>query len=235
MVQKSTRASTKKGARKKGGSERETSSFAQGRNGEEEVVGNAEASSSAKKRKTGEEEVMKGKSSLEASKNPTTGGEEVLARFPLTGPQTVELKHVDIGRLEPGKELKDKIIQFGLCVLHNNVKVLDLELGNSIYIFSFFFFSSFPQKAQSVMSKEEHGKLVRWKAPSDLFRMRYHLVVPVNSRGHWYLLIVVDPAAMLPEAAQAVSVSRDAPLATCLDSLGGRGQAPCKLPCTRCD
>lgn len=114
-------------------------------------------------------------------------------RYPASGPYAVTILESDLHRLDEDEYLNDTIIEFGLRYFLEQVRQRDERLADQIHLFNSFFF----QKMTEFRDRAKSYELVRkWTKGVDVFSKRY-LVVPINEHMHWFLAIVVNPAAIL--------------------------------------
>ncbi|WFD43248.1 Ulp1 peptidase [Malassezia psittaci] len=138
------------------------------------------------------------------NRNETQGSNQPIFRYPDSGPFAVTILRSDLHRLDPEEFLNDTIIEFGLKYLCERIRERDPHLANQMHLFNSFFFekmSEFRDRSKS------YGQVRKWTKGVDIFSKKY-VVVPINQHLHWYLAIIVNPAAILQERDQADIVRR---------------------------
>ncbi|KAG6378017.1 hypothetical protein JVT61DRAFT_13696 [Boletus reticuloceps] len=101
----------------------------------------------------------------------------------------------DIRRLKRKEYLNDTLIEFGLRLWLNNLRMTDQALADQIYIFSPFFYSQFSCKKSigavplfltpllTVYSahnlEDGYKSMWRWTSKVNLFKKKY-IIVPIN-------------------------------------------------------
>ncbi|XP_050049458.1 sentrin-specific protease 7-like [Dermacentor andersoni] len=115
----------------------------------------------------------------------------------------LELRTTDLERLLPGACLNDTIIEFGCKTIFH--EVLSEELGRATQLFSPHFYSCLTGAlgASALTTPElsigalRHERVRRWTRSVDVFTKDY-IVVPVNVRNHWILVIICFAGRALP-------------------------------------
>ncbi|PWZ02606.1 hypothetical protein BCV70DRAFT_196848 [Testicularia cyperi] len=125
---------------------------------------------------------------------------EPVVQFPFQGVGAVTLLESDLRRLNDGELLNDTVIEFGLKLMHDDIRRKNAALADSIYIFNTFFFKLLTEGTDMAAS---YQKVRKWTAKVDLFSKKY-IVVPINEDYHWYVAFVVNPWFLL-EADPAAS------------------------------
>ncbi|GAA6015130.1 hypothetical protein JCM10207_003612 [Rhodosporidiobolus poonsookiae] len=130
--------------------------------------------------------------------------EEVVLEYPMQrvpGVSSVSLTWGDTKRLNDEEFLNDTLIEFGLKRALEKVQQADTKrpeperVFDQIHVFNSFFYKQLSTKVNK--SKGSSYQLVeKWTKKVDLFRKKY-IVVPINEQFHWYLAIIVNPAAIL--------------------------------------
>ncbi|ORY97584.1 hypothetical protein BCR43DRAFT_244477 [Syncephalastrum racemosum] len=141
----------------------------------------------------------------ESSLSPLSEGndDDMMFVYPYHGPGSIEIRWKDYKRLYSRCYLNDVVIDCFLKWLANDN---DGKPGSDkIHMFTSFFYTRLKEAGyQGVRS---------WTKKVDLFD-KHALIIPVNEDFHWYLIMVINPAACLS------SVSEDStPYICVLDSL----------------
>lgn len=113
-------------------------------------------------------------------------------KIPLIYERTT-ISHVDILRLDEGQFLNDDVIGFYANYLHKQLEARDERMAKKVYVFNSFFWEKLRAKG--------HSGVKSWTSKIDLLSFDY-LVVPINQDAHWFLAIVCNPKALLPQADQ---------------------------------
>lgn len=100
------------------------------------------------------------------------------------------INEVDIERLDEGQFLNDEVISFYVKYLHKQLEARDEQMAKKVYVFSSFFWEKLRAKG--------HAGVKSWTSKIDLLSFDY-IVVPINQNAHWYLAIVCNPNAVLPQ------------------------------------
>ncbi|KAI0771125.1 hypothetical protein BD413DRAFT_458596, partial [Trametes elegans] len=112
--------------------------------------------------------------------------------YPPSGTGAVNITRGDLKRLDNGQYLNDTLIEFGLKVWLDDLRMEQPDLAEKVYIFNSFFFKKLNSKKEPVPSC-----LVRkWTSKVDIFSKKY-IIVPINENFHWYLAIIVNPDCIL--------------------------------------
>ncbi|GAA5836252.1 hypothetical protein JCM11251_001442 [Rhodosporidiobolus azoricus] len=133
--------------------------------------------------------------------------DEIVLEYPLErapGQASVSLNYGDTKRLKDDEFLNDTLIEFGLKRAIDQVKdrekhlPQEQQLAPNVHIFNSFFFKQLSSGKGTGDKRFENGyKLVeKWTKKVNLFDKKY-IVVPINEHLHWYLAIIVNPAAIL--------------------------------------
>lgn len=96
----------------------------------------------------------------------------------------------DIERLDEGQFLNDEIISFYAKYLHKKLEAMDEPVAKKVYIFSSFFWEK--------LRSSGYDGVKGWTAKIDVTSFDY-IVVPINQSAHWYVAIICNPGAFLPE------------------------------------
>ncbi|KAH7341000.1 hypothetical protein B0J17DRAFT_341820 [Rhizoctonia solani] len=134
--------------------------------------------------------------------------DEVVLVHP-TGAGSVTINRGELARLEPGEFLNDSLIELGLKMWLNDLRLKDPTLVDQIHVFSSFFF----KKLDAGRGKGcDYGSVKKWTSKFDLFSKKF-IIVPINEHLHWYLAIICFPEhileAPLPQpSAQPTRVTR---------------------------
>lgn len=100
------------------------------------------------------------------------------------------INEVDIERLDEGQFLNDEVISFYVKYLHKQLEARDEQMAKKVYVFSSFFWEKLRAKG--------HAGVKSWTSKIDLLSFDY-IVVPINQNAHWYLAIICNPNAVLPQ------------------------------------
>lgn len=96
----------------------------------------------------------------------------------------------DIERLDEGQFLNDEIISFYAKYLHKKLEARNEQVAKKVYVFSSFFW-------EKLRSSGYEG-VKNWTTKIDVSSFDY-IIVPINQSAHWYLAIICNPGALLPE------------------------------------
>ncbi|GAA5854949.1 hypothetical protein JCM9279_003583 [Rhodotorula babjevae] len=130
------------------------------------------------------------------------GAEEVVLEYPPNEPGAVSLTWGDTKRLRDEEFLNDTLIEFGLKRIIKSIEERDqglpddAKLAPQIHVFNSFFYKQLSSKKDAKRGLDPYLLVEKWTKRVDLFKKRY-IVVPINEYMHWYLAIVVNPAAIL--------------------------------------
>ncbi|CAE6443039.1 unnamed protein product [Rhizoctonia solani] len=118
--------------------------------------------------------------------------DEVVLVHP-TGAGSVTINRGELARLEPGEFLNDTLIELGLKMWLNDLRLKDPALVDQIHIFSSFFF----KKLDAGRGKGcDYNSVKKWTSKFDLFSKRF-IIIPINEHLHWYLAIICFPEHVL--------------------------------------
>ncbi|CAE6465034.1 unnamed protein product [Rhizoctonia solani] len=118
--------------------------------------------------------------------------DEVVLVHP-TGVGSVTINRGEIARLEPGEFLNDTLIELGLKMWLNDLRLKDPALVDQIHVFSSFFF----KKLDAGRGKGcDYNSVKKWTSKFDLFSKRF-IIIPINEHLHWYLAIICFPEHVL--------------------------------------
>ncbi|KAA8915294.1 hypothetical protein TRICI_002651 [Trichomonascus ciferrii] len=153
--------------------------------------------------------------------------------------KTVTITPDDYNRLDEGEFLNDTMVNFYLKYLKQRAGEHRSDVEKYTYVFNTFFYEKLMQKNADGTSGFENVK--KWTAKIDLFQMKY-IVIPINWRMHWYVVIVYnlpnslkyaekEEASETPVEIQVKirsetpkkSAPEDGPIIFVLDSLRGAG------------
>ncbi|CAG7846551.1 SubName: Full=Related to protease ULP2 protein {ECO:0000313/EMBL:CCA67820.1} [Serendipita indica DSM 11827] len=137
-----------------------------------------------------------------------TDDNEVILVYPFVrGLQITKGEHE---RLQPGEFLNDTLIEFGLRLWMEKLKISDPQRAEQIHVFSPFFY----KKLKTPDPANGYAAVRTWTSKVDIFSKRY-LVVPINEkyvaprlrldihvidigvRAHWYLVVIMYPGNAL--------------------------------------
>lgn len=107
--------------------------------------------------------------------------------FKFNDKKTVTISTDDYKRLDEGEFLNDTMVNFYLKFLQQRAGLSKSEVEKHTYVFNTFFYEKLMQKNADGSSGFENVK--KWTSKIDLFKMRY-IIVPINWRMHWYVVIV---------------------------------------------
>ncbi|CAE7124037.1 unnamed protein product [Rhizoctonia solani] len=130
----------------------------------------------------------------EEDSNPTVvqDPDEVVLVHP-TGTGSVTINRGELARLEPGEFLNDTLIELGLKMWLNDLRVDDPTVVDQIHIFSSFFF----KKLDAGRGKGcDYNSVKKWTSKFDLFSKKF-IIIPINEHLHWYLAIICFPEHVL--------------------------------------
>lgn len=117
--------------------------------------------------------------------------------------KTITITPDDYNRLDEGEFLNDTMVNFYLKYLKQRAGENRSDVEQCTYVFNTFFYEKLMQKNADGTSGFENVK--KWTAKIDLFQMKY-IVIPINWRMHWYVVIVYN----LPNALQYAEKDEDA-------------------------
>ncbi|GAA5927358.1 hypothetical protein JCM3775_002525 [Rhodotorula graminis] len=130
------------------------------------------------------------------------GAEEIVLEYPMGEPGAVSVTWGDTKRLRDEEFLNDTLIEFGLKRIMKNIEERDrgvpdaAKLAPQIHVFNSFFYKQLSSKKDLKRGMDPYLLVEKWTKRVDLFSKRY-IVVPINEYLHWYLAIIVNPAAIL--------------------------------------
>ncbi|GAA5869386.1 hypothetical protein JCM8547_008660 [Rhodosporidiobolus lusitaniae] len=132
--------------------------------------------------------------------------DEVMVEYPLErtpGVTSVSLTYGDTKRLNDDEFLNDTLIEFGLKRALEHVQDADTsrsepdKLLDKIHVFNSFFYKQLSTRKPPNGEENHSYRLVeKWTKRIKLFEKKF-VVVPINEHLHWYLAIIVNPAAIL--------------------------------------
>lgn len=96
----------------------------------------------------------------------------------------------DIERLDEGQFLNDEVISFYAKYLHKKLEARNEQVAKKIYIFNSFFWEK--------LRSSGYDGVKGWTTKIDVTSFDY-IVVPINQSAHWYVAIICNPGALLPE------------------------------------
>jgi hypothetical protein len=153
--------------------------------------------------------------------------------------KTITITPDDYNRLDEGEFLNDTMVNFYLKYLKQRAGEHRSDVEQCTYVFNTFFYEKLMQKNADGISGFENVK--KWTAKIDLFQMKY-IVIPINWRMHWYVVIVynlpnalkyaeneedsetpVEIPVKIRSEAPKKSAPEDGPIIFVLDSLRGAG------------
>lgn len=119
--------------------------------------------------------------------------------FPKDGKKKASVEFSDLERLEEGEFLNDNLIGFYLRYLEQRLEETKPEIAKKVYFFNTFFFASLTN-TQRGKRDINYEAVQNWTRSIDLFAFEY-IVVPINESAHWYLAIICNLPAILPDFA----------------------------------
>lgn len=148
--------------------------------------------------------------------------EEYGYSIPLVYERTT-ISATDIQRLDEGQFLNDEIISFYAKYLHKKLEARNEPVAKKVYIFSSFFWEK--------LRSSGYDGVKGWTTKIDVTSFDY-IVVPINQSAHWYVAIICNPGALLPE--EIAEQSHDAAHATAIGAedqaqASGQGEGNTKL------
>lgn len=119
--------------------------------------------------------------------------------FPKDGKKKASVEFSDLERLEEAEFLNDNLIGFYLRYLEQRLEETRPEIAKKVYFFNTYFFASLTntQKGKRDINYEA---VQNWTRSVDIFAFEY-VVVPINESAHWYLAIICNLPAILPDLA----------------------------------
>ncbi|KAI5479474.1 hypothetical protein MNV49_003415 [Pseudohyphozyma bogoriensis] len=128
--------------------------------------------------------------------------------WPHEGIGAVSVTHGDRKRLLPEEFLNDTLIELGMKRISDRMERQDPEAAKSIHMFNSFFYKKLGAPKPRTTPVGEHDtypSVKKWTTKIKLFEKKY-IVVPINEHLHWYLAIIINPAAILaPPPTEAVA------------------------------
>ncbi|GAA5982717.1 hypothetical protein JCM10908_006759 [Rhodotorula pacifica] len=126
--------------------------------------------------------------------------DEVVAEFPPGQPGAITLPWSDVKRLQPDEFLNDTLIELGLKQILQRLEEQDAmrpdgeKIAPQVHIFNSFFYKqlSTPKKK----GVDPYKLVEKWTKKVKLFDKRF-IIVPINEHFHWYLAMIINPAALL--------------------------------------
>lgn len=123
--------------------------------------------------------------------------------FPKDGKKKASVEFSDLERLEEAEFLNDNLIGFYLRYLEQRLEETQPEIAKKVYFFNTFFFASLTN-TQRGRRGINYEAVQNWTRSVDIFAFDY-VVVPINESAHWYLAIICNLPALLPEFAATKS------------------------------
>ncbi|KAI0034653.1 hypothetical protein K488DRAFT_45060 [Vararia minispora EC-137] len=96
--------------------------------------------------------------------------------YPPSGRGSVNITKGDLARLAPGEYLNDTLIEFGLRLWLDDLRQVNPERIDEIYVFNSFFYKKLSDK-----KCEGYQDVRKWTAKVDIFSKKY-LIIPVNEK-----------------------------------------------------
>ncbi|GAA5914312.1 hypothetical protein JCM8208_004431, partial [Rhodotorula glutinis] len=130
------------------------------------------------------------------------GAEEHVLEYPMNEAGAVSVTWGDTKRLGDEEFLNDTLIEFGLKRIMKDIEDRDVgrpdddKLAPQIHVFNSFFYKQLSSKKDLKRGMDPYLLVEKWTKRVDLFKKRF-IVVPINEYLHWYLAIIVNPAAIL--------------------------------------
>lgn len=102
----------------------------------------------------------------------------------------------DFIKLNEGEYLNDTLINFYLKYYHQLTMKANEDLAKLVYIFNTFFYEKLARRDTN--GNVGYDFVRTWTTKIDLFKMKY-VIVPINTKMHWYLAIIYNLPALLKE------------------------------------
>eukprot|EP00826_Nyctotherus_ovalis_P021764 TRINITY_DN17090_c0_g1_i7.p1 TRINITY_DN17090_c0_g1~~TRINITY_DN17090_c0_g1_i7.p1 ORF type:complete len:267 (+),score=59.06 TRINITY_DN17090_c0_g1_i7:286-1086(+) len=112
---------------------------------------------------------------------------------------SIEIYSGDAMRLQPERELNDKIVNFYLKYLEQECMAESLK--SRVHIFNSYFYLKLKQMENAANSNmlKLYCNLKNWTKGVDLFSKDY-ILIPVCDKEHWWLAVVCHPSAVFENA-----------------------------------
>ncbi|KAG8764373.1 hypothetical protein FRC12_008140, partial [Ceratobasidium sp. 428] len=124
---------------------------------------------------------------------PLQDPDEIMLVYPQSGTGAVNVNRAELFRLEDGEFLNDTLIELGLKLWINKLRVKDPGLVDQIHVFNSFFF----KKLDNGRGKAcDYNSVKKWTSKFDLFKKKF-IIVPINEHLHWYLAVICFPEHVL--------------------------------------
>ncbi|KAG9125835.1 hypothetical protein FRC07_006033 [Ceratobasidium sp. 392] len=124
---------------------------------------------------------------------PLQDPDEIMLVYPQSGAGAVNINRAELLRLEDGEFLNDTLIELGLKLWINKLRIKDPELADQIHVFNSFFFKKLDGGRGKVC---DYNSVKKWTSKFDLFKKKF-VIVPINEHLHWYLAVVCFPEHVL--------------------------------------
>jgi Ulp1 family protease len=119
--------------------------------------------------------------------------------YPKYGKKKASVEFSDLERLEETEFLNDNLIGFYLRYLEQRLEEARPEVSKKVYFFNTFFYASLTN-TQRGKRGINYEAVQKWTRSVDIFAFDY-VVVPINESSHWYLAIICNLPALLPNFA----------------------------------
>jgi Ulp1 family protease len=106
---------------------------------------------------------------------------------------SIDFSRSDIARLNAGNQLNDKIINFYLKYLEQ--EVIPESIKSKIFICSSYFYQKLTQKGDI----ESYKSVCRWTKDIDILSKDF-IIMPICEKAHWWLAIICYPYAIFENA-----------------------------------
>ncbi|KAM0751720.1 cysteine proteinase [Meredithblackwellia eburnea MCA 4105] len=138
----------------------------------------------------------------------TTPSDKLVLVWPHQGAGSISVTHGDTLRLKDEEFLNDTLIELGLKRILEALKNDEQKaaIAANVHIFNSFFYKKVSAKRPPKETKDwnPHSTVRKWTQKFDLFSKKY-VIVPINEHLHWYLSIIINPAAILAPPASVPS------------------------------
>lgn len=119
--------------------------------------------------------------------------------YPKYGKKKASVEFSDLERLEETEFLNDNLIGFYLRYLEQRLEEVRPDFAEKVYFFNTFFYASLTN-TQRGKKGINYEAVQKWTRSIDIFAFDY-VVVPINESSHWYLAIICNLPAVLPDFA----------------------------------
>merc|ERR1712038_200653 len=115
-------------------------------------------------------------------------GEDIYLVYPEGECCSVIITSNDLELLNPGEFLNDSIVDFYLMYIARKLKKDKINLFNRMHFFNSFFYKRYVTSK----SNERYKHVRKWTKEIDIFSKDF-LIIPINERFHWSLIIICYP------------------------------------------